>query len=314
MFRIHIEDFSGTEKIKLLNKSNGEYISVIQSIGANLNEMVLMKDGKLHNIIEGDKQAESLSGKGTNFYRGAKLSPFPNRVKNGRYNFEGREYQLAANAPPHALHGLCWNLPFSVDEQIATNEGVVLTLQTQYQSLYEGYPFSYQVEIEYTLEENKFKCATRILNTGKHNIPIGDGWHPYFTTGSKIDSVKLQLPACRQLELDETFIPTGKYLRSDLFAKPTLLGDTLLDHCFELEKCAVAETRLIDEEKNMTIVIWQEVGDKGYKYVQVYTPPDRDSIAIEPMSCAPDAFNNKKGLIVLGQGEMAEFSLGVRLE
>ncbi len=312
MYTITTTDFFGIEKIKLLNPRSGEYLAVIPAFGGNLNELALLKDGKLHSIIAGDETLESLSGNTTNFYRGAKLSPFPNRINRGKYEFGGKEYQLETNAPPHALHGLCWNLPFAVKEQLATNSSAKLVLTAVYKSLHKGYPFTYQIEIEYVLEQSNFKCTTRIANKCEQPIPIGDGWHPYFTTGSKTNNLKIQLPqGAKQLELSESLIPTGNYLQRNQFSSPTLLYTTQLDHCFELDKTdGIVETRLLDQSKNICIVIWQQ----GYGFIQAYTPPDRQSIAIEPMTCAPDAFNNKNGLIILKPKESAEFCFGVRLE
>ncbi|HTB07589.1 MAG TPA: aldose 1-epimerase [Bacteroidia bacterium] len=315
MFTREIEDFFGREKIRLINKSSGEYVSIIPAFGGNLNELALSAKGHTYNIIDGDKELGTLYGSSTNFYRGAKLSPFPNRVNNGKYEFAGNEYHLEKNAPPHALHGLCWNLPFALQESTVKNNSVQVILQADYKALNIGFPFSYHIEIEYTLEDGKFKCLTRIVNTSEYSIPIADGWHPYFTTGSKINTLKLQLPLCRQVELDKTLIPTGKYLPNQEFETPTILNDMMLDHCFELDKNQdIAQTRLIDKSNGISILIWQKVGDRGYNFIQLYTPPDRNSIAIEPMTCSPDAFNNKNGLIVLSPGESVEFTFGVSLE
>src|ERR1700739_1051123 len=159
MFNITPSDFFETEKIKLINPQSGEYVSIIPAYGGNLNELVLSKEGKLHTIIAGDKTLESLSGKNKNHYRGAKLSPFPNRINNGKYTFNNKEYQLDVNVPPHALHGLCWNLPMTIKEQSATNNSAKLELEANYISLHKTYPFTYQVEIEYILELTNFKCT-----------------------------------------------------------------------------------------------------------------------------------------------------------
>jgi aldose 1-epimerase len=314
MFSITVENFYGKERIKLFNPGTGEYLCIIPAFGGNIIELVLSKNEKLHHVIAGDEAIESLSGNPVNFYRGAKLSPFPNRIDNGKYVFEGKEHQLEQNNPPHALHGLCWNLPFTVKAELVTDNSAMIILQTDYDSIHKGYPFSYHIEIEYTLEENNFKCLTRILNTSEQSIPIGDGWHPYFTIGSKVDNLKLQLPPNKQIKLGKDMIPTGNYIPGTLFESPTLINNTRLDHCFELDTANErVETRLIDEQKNISIVIWQQASGRGYKFLQAYTPPDRNSIAIEPMSCAPDAFNNKNGLIVLLPKEAVEFCFGVNL-
>lgn len=314
MFSITVENFYGKERIKLFNPGTGEYLCIIPAFGGNIIDLALSKNDKLHHVIAGDETLETLSGTSSNTYRGAKLSPFPNRINNGKYVFEGKEYQLEQNNPPHALHGLCWNLPFTLKAELVTDSAAILILQADYISQHKGYPFTYHIEIEYTLEENNFKCVTKILNTSEQSIPIGDGWHPYFTTGSKIDNIKLQLPASKQVELGKNIIPTGNYLPGKLFESPTPINTTQLDHCFELDTSTdKVETRLIDEQKNISMVIWQQVGGRGYKFIQAYIPPDRNSIAIEPMSCAPDAFNNKNGLIILSPKESVEFCFGINL-
>lgn len=315
MFHLEKIDFFGEQKLKLVDDQTGAFLSVIPGFGGNLNELGLFKGGKVHEVIQGDKTLESLSGKTTNFYRGAKLSPYPNRVAQGKYNFEGKEYQLPINAPPHALHGLCWNLPLTIKAQLLSTELAQLILQADYNSFDVGYPFNYHIEIEYRLESAQLTCITRVTNTGNQAIPIGDGWHPYFTLGSNIDKLKLQLPASRQLELDNSLIPTGKYVDNNLFVEPLLLKGINLDHCFEAQqKEGIIETKLMDDTNNISIIVWQQAAKHGYNYIQAYTPPDRNSIAIEPMSCAPNAFNNQMGLLILQPNELAEFSFGVRVE
>ncbi|HWY99181.1 MAG TPA: aldose 1-epimerase, partial [Bacteroidia bacterium] len=217
MFSITVENFYGKERIKLFNPGTGEYLCIIPAFGGNIIELVLSKNEKLHHVIAGDETLETLSGIKSNSYRSAKLSPFPNRINNGKYEFEGKEYQLEQTNPPHALHGLCWNLPFTAKAELVTDNSAMIILQADYNSLHKGYPFTYHIEIEYTLEENNFKSLTRVLNTSEQVIPIGDGWHPYFTTGSKIDSLKLQLPPSKQVELGKNMIPTGNYVAGKLF-------------------------------------------------------------------------------------------------
>ncbi len=314
MFSITKEDFFGTEKIKLNNLATREYLSFVPRFGGNLNELSLAKNGQIHHLLLNNEPIESEPGKNANHYNGAKLSPFPNRIKNGNYAFEEKEYQLKINKAPNAMHGLCWNLPFTIKEQNASESKAFVILQTNYNAISPGYPFTYHIEIEYVLDKKGFTCTTSIANTDKASIPIGDGWHPYFVTGSKADTIKLQLPQNKQMELKDA-IPTGKYIRENLFTSPTLLNDTKLDDCFELSRTeGMVETKLIDEQKNTTIIIWQKTGKRGYNFLQVYIPADRNSIAVEPMSCAPDAFNNKNGLIVLSPSDTAMFTFGVRLE
>ena len=314
MFSIIREPFFGVEKIKLFNPLNGEYVSIIPSCGANLNELVLLNNGSLHSIIAGDVSMESLCGNEINFYRGAKLSPFPNRIEAGKYTFQDQLYTLDTNDGDHALHGLVWNLPFRIIHQEVAIDFAEVELVCDYISNYKGYSFTYSISILYRLEMSHLSCHTTIQNTGNTILPIGDGWHPYFSMNKKIDSLSLKLPVCRQLETNAC-IPTGNYLKSDFFQREISLKNIILDHCFELSASdGIVSTELIDSGSKRKIVVWQECGTKGYSYLQIYTPPDRMSIAIEPMTCAPNAFNNKKGLIELEPDEHIHIYFGIQLK
>ncbi len=314
MFRIIHEDFFGLEKIKLIHPETGAYVSIIPAYGGNLNELVFSKDNALHAVIAGTKSLEELQGLTINFYRGAKLSPFPNRICGGKYDFNGTTYTLECNDGLHALHGLIWNKPCVIKSKKISESCAELVLTMHNNFLHNGFPYRYRLDLEYVLDSKGFTCKTTITNTSETAMPIGDGWHPYFTTGSTINMLKLKLPVNKQLEL-ASGIPTNNYLLDDLFTDAFKIGDTVFDHCFEIHTDeATIETLLIDENNNLTLSVWQQTGNNGYNYVQVYTPPDRKSIAIEPMTCAPDAFNNKKGLIVLAPDEQLTVSFGVKLK
>ena len=314
MYTLTSEKIFGKDKLKLSNPASGEYLSIIPSLGGNLHELVLLKNGTLHSIIDGDINEDGVAGKITNHYKGSKLSPFPNRIANGEYDFNGLTYKLELNSPPNAIHGLCWKMPFTLKSELMQADSASVVLEAEYKARHTGYPFSYRIEMEYILTENDLKCITRVTNTSIYIFPIGDGWHPYFTTGSKVDTLQLQLPEHKHMELDK-LLPTGKYLSDKLFTTLTPIKDSKLDDCFELnETDQIVETRLVDKQKNISIVVWQQTGEPGYNFIQVYTPADRNSIAIEPMSCAPDGFNNRKGLVILSPKQTVEFCFWVNLE
>ncbi len=315
MFHIVFEDFHGTKKIKLINTESGEFLSVIPAYGGNINELILNKNNALHSLIAGDSNMQDLSGRPVNAYRGAKLSPFPNRIKEGSYVFDGIRYTLPKNDNIHALHGLVWNAPFQIKEKSTTAHEAKLILSWHYQKVNPGFPFDYLIEIEYTLQEREFICQTIITNNSPIAIPIGDGWHPYLSTGSTINELKLKLPSDKKIETNQSLIPTGRYIRDSSFASAAFIQDTLLDDCFELDPVErIVETILIDERRQLTLILWQKVSAHGYNFVHVYTPPNRQSIAIEPTTCAPDAFNNKNGLMVLDPLESVDLIFGIRLE
>ncbi|MDF2455330.1 MAG: aldose 1-epimerase [Cytophagaceae bacterium] len=315
MFHIVSEDFQGLEKIKLVNSRSGEYLSVIPAYGGNINELVLSKNNQLHALIEGDLDSEQLAGKHNHAFRGSKLSPFPNRIKDGSYVFDGTRFTLPQNDQIHALHGLLWNIPFTILEKRTTAHDATLILSCHYQKTNAGFPFDYTIVLTYILEASEFSCQTTITNHSLSAMPIGDGWHPYLTTGSAINELKLKLPSVKKIETNDSLIPTGRYIRDTTFELAAPLEDLWLDDCFELDPIQrIVETCLIDERKDLTLVLWQEVNAQGYNFIHVYTPPHRRSIAIEPTSCAPDAFNNKNGLMVLNPQESVDLLFGIRLE
>jgi aldose 1-epimerase len=316
MYRIVHEDFDGLDKVKLMNPFSGEYLSIIPFYGGNLQALALKKNKILHELILGDHNLKDLSGTPSNAYRGAKLSPFPNRIKEGSYVFDGIVYHLPCNDVPNALHGLLWNASFEIKEERIDQDAAVLVLEKKYNKEVEGFPFCYTLEIEYRLGDEGFSCKTTIVNTSTGTIPIGDGWHPYLNVGlSTIDRLQLQIPSDTLVELDEFLIPTGNYIKDMTFQSPSPLKDIALDHCYELEPIERrVETLLIDSVQHVTLVLWQESGPYGYNFIQVYTPSDRQSIAVEPMSCAPDAFNNNNGLFLLEPEDSVSLLFGIRLE
>lgn len=142
-----------------------------------------------------------------------------------------------------------------------------------------------------------------------------NGWHPYFKTNSKVDNLMLKIPAKYQIEVDPRMIPTGVKLPADSFTQLKKIGDAELDTGFIIEaQKGVATTEIYDPGYDLHVKVWQETGTWKYNYLQIYIPPSRESIAIEPMTCSIDAFNNKEGLIVLAPGQSVKASCGVKLE
>lgn len=145
-------------------------------------------------------------------------------------------------------------------------------------------------------------------------MPFGDGWHPYFNLNNLVNEVYLEVPSCTIVEIDEKFIPTGRLIENTDYLSFNKAGSMHFDTCFQLDKTKpVAVTRLYDKQKHITISIWQQTGEGKYNYMLLYTPPDRNSIAVEPMTCQPDAFNNHKDLIILKPFDFFEASFGVQI-
>jgi aldose 1-epimerase len=253
-------------------------------------------------------------------YRGKVLMPWPNRVRDGRYAFGGVDHGLAVDERDrgHALHGLAlwadW-MPVRCTEAAVTLE---LHLRPR-----PGFPFALVLEARYELSGDGLAVTLGALNVGDGPAPFGAGLHPYFAaSGDRVDEDVLQLPAATRLAVDERLLPTGKRVpvagsAHDLRA-PGTLGQLVLDDCFtDLERGAdgLARVRLAGGGRELTLWL-----DEAFGFLQVFTgdtlPADqrRRAVAIEPMTCAPDAFNSGDGLLVLAPGERFRGRFGVHAD
>jgi aldose 1-epimerase len=317
MFTIREEKLGPLSLIKLVNESTGEFISLIPERGACLNELVLFKDKKQHSILNGCLTYEDLLSE-ANKFKSSNLFPFPNRINHGHYVFKGKHYQLEKNFPKedNAIHGLILSSSFKIKGMTENLEEANLFLEYKLNNIHNGYPFKCILEVGYTLSASGMKCTTKVTNDSEMEIPLGQGWHPYFKTGNSIGNLFLKLPSDEILEVDDRLIPSGNVKKSDEFLQLTKINNHHFDTCYKINKTAngISETELYDKANNLRIIFWQESGPYKYNFLQVYIPPDRISIALEPTTCAPDAFNNHMGLIILQPTESKEFTYGVKLK
>ena len=126
----------------------------------------------------------------------------------------------------------------------------------------------------------------------------------------KIDNLIFQLNSNQMIEFDERLLPTGKILPFDKFISAKKFGDTKFDHCFKLNENAQPACVLRDEEAQIELKI---IPERSYSYLQLYTPDDRKSIAIENLSSPPDAFNNNMSLVTAKPGEIYNFTAKYQL-
>lgn len=242
--------------------------------------------------------------------RGQVLLPFPNRVDGGLYEFEGEEQQLPLTEPAanNAIHGLTRWLDWTPLRWTASSVTLCQRLYPQ-----DGYPFLLALQIEYSLSDLGLTVATTATNVGNEALPFGAGHHPYLTVGTRtIDAATLRLPARTTLETNDRLIPTGRASvdGTDMdFREGREIGSVQLDTCYtDVIPDADGFTRvhLIHPDGSPVIVVGM---DPSHGFIQAYTGdtlPEQDrrrGIAIEPMTCAPDAFNSGDGLRVLPPGE-----------
>lgn len=286
--------------ITLENDTEGSAIEVY-AFGALLNSFTIKGSA---NIIDGFSSPQDAVDNITNGFKSAKLSPFVCRLANGEYNFNGQPHKINKfYLGNEAIHGLLYDAHFEIIDSGSSSEQAFVTLRYKYEKTNEGYPFSYTCAVTYSLEVNgRLSIDTDIRNDGDIDMPVCDGWHPYFTLGGKVNELLFAMNTAKMVEFDDRLIPTGNLLDYKKFQQPEILGDTFLDNCFVLneEGDNNAACILKNPATGLELHIWPE---PGYGYLQVYTPEHRNSIAVENLSSLPDAFNNLSGLQVLNTGE-----------
>lgn len=292
-FSIERAQETGLDIIKLKDNTNQTEIWIDTGNGARLHGFIA--DG--WNVIDSYKTEEEMQEDFSLSYKSAKMSPFACRIENGKYSFNGKEYEFSKKFHDgSAIHGILYNKSFEVVESYTTESGAFVTLGYDYAGEEPGYPFRYRCEVSYTLQPgNKLTVSTTIFNRENFPIPVHDGWHPYFTLGNSIDDCLLQIATSKMLVFTEKLVPNGEFTEDSRFLSPQSLKGIRLDNSFLLEKP--------DHEAPVCILSNPVTGYsisffavENYPILQIYTPPHRKSIAIENLSGAPNCFNNGMGL------------------
>lgn len=292
-------------------KTSKSQVKIFPSLGGVLGDLLLSNEDKTCHVLDTYQQIDDLEAKAA--YKSHFLLPFPNRMKDGKYNFYGNSYQFPVNDTRlgHSLHGFLDTIPMQVIIQKSDEKEATVELQGDF-SGNDYYPFSFEINTTYTLRHSELIVLIKIKNTGNSKMPIGFGWHPYFKIdNTTIDDFKMQLPDCRLVELDERMMPTGETVPFHTFSTLKAIGDKHFDNCFILESNSDKRATIQLQSKTKTLSIWQETA--AFPYFQIYTPENRQSIAIEPMTCNIDAFNNENGLWVLDSEKDKQFTFGIKL-
>ena len=291
-------------------KSDDEVImEILPEHGAILNVLKLkVEDQWVDSIFGYSDYAEVPQFSGS---RSAILFPFPNRLKEGKYRYEGREYQFPTEEKHHgnAIHGLVRKLPFKVLEKESTASGGFVKVANYSSGDLPYYPFAFGLYITFTYSDNELDVLFEVENRGNTHMPVGLGWHPYFTLGAgSVNDLEMKLPFVSQVELDEINLPTGKVRDFFDYENFKQVEDQAFDDCY----------KLIMQDKSAIFSPSEGYGlslepSKEFLFLQVYTPGDRGSIAIEPMNCNVNAFNNQEGLMDLEKGSTYKASFKIRI-
>jgi len=251
---------------------------------------------------------------------GAVLVPWPNRLADGRYSFDGAERQLPLTEPErgNAIHGLARWRPWRALEREPDRVLVAVRLHPE-----PGYPFDLEVTVEYRLADDGLTVTTRAQNLGETACPYGTGQHPYLSPGDgAIDGCTLEVPAETVITVDaERQLPSGRepVAGGPLdFTSPRLLGSTVIDSPLtdlRRDPDGLARARLTAADGS-AVELWVE---DSYGYLELFTGDTlgparrRQALAVEPMTCPPNAFQSGEGLLRLEPGAGHTARWGVAL-
>lgn len=304
MFQILRQKFGKLDAIEITNDVQNINLQVIHGFGAIINKFTIKNSP--FSFISGYEDFNDLIEQHPYYSRSAKLFPFSNRLENGRYSYQSNNYTLPSNFPwsEHAVHGLLYNQPFDIINSHATEQSASITLRYSTHHLHSGYPFAFQIDITYRIDlQCVLSCTTKITNLDNRPLPFGDACHPYFSLGCKLEKTTLTMPSCQKLQQIDG-LPNGhSHLFTD-FAQPCSLAERPLDDCFEFETIYPIQLSFERMDKVAKLTFTQ---DASYRFIQLYTPSSESSLAIEPMTCPANAFNNQIGLLFLTPGESSTF-------
>jgi aldose 1-epimerase len=291
---------------QVVSLRSGRYEAEVVEVGGGLR--TLRRDG--HDVVAGFGPTEMPQGA-----RGQLLVPWPNRIEDGSYGFAGQKLQLPlTEARKHnAIHGLTRYVNWHLVEAEMDHAVWSYVIHPQ-----PGYPFELSVAASYVLGDAGLTVTITAHNAGDLTCPYGVGAHPYLTVGRPLDECELRLPATTRCDVDSRSLPSapvdvkgGPYD----FTEPKVVGSTVFDNPFGglVYEGGQATATLRDPHTGRESAI---TFDESYRWLQVFSGDDhgaraRESLAVEPMSCPPNAYRSGVDLLVLepDQSHSATFTL-----
>jgi len=284
----------------------GSRRAVVTEVGATLRSYTV--DGR--DVVRGFAADEVIHGG-----RGQQLLPWPNRIRDGRYTFSGTAQQLSLSEPDrhNAIHGLVRHVPWQLVSHTA--DRVEQRVRVYPQS---GWPGTIEATVVHSVGDDGVVTTVTVTNIGAGPVPYGYAAHPYLTVGEDtVDDVVISVPAERYLAVDDRLLPVDLILvegRDEDLRVPAPLGDRRFDTALTgLTRGPDGRWRARLERGDRWTELW---AGEGLDWIQVFTGNDRRdlSIAVEPMTCGPNAFNpgpTHDGMIILQPGETVSYRWGI---
>lgn len=289
--------------------SHGAHRATIASVGAALREYAV--DGRDVVVSFGEDEINPV-------YNGAVLLPWPNRLRDGSYTFDGTRYQVPVTEPGRgtALHGLAaWCRWTAVAQDESSVELELALVPTP------GYPFSIVSRIRYALSDAGLEVTLTTTNAGTSDAPYGAGFHPWLSTGgAPLDDCTARLDAATRVTTDDRLLPTGTEpaagdfdLRSERTARGLDLDDAYLDALRDDDGLSWG---LLTGADGRTAAVWM---DESMDVWQICSGDHIDpryrrmGMAVEPMTCIADAFVTGDRLVRLAPGAAHQVRWGLTL-
>lgn len=285
--------------------SSGSYHAVITEVGATLR---MLRSGG-NDLIVGFGSNERVTGG-----RGQQLLPWPNRVRDGRYRHAGRDHQLALTEPErrNAIHGLVRWQPWTLVQHGADHVTQQIVIYPQ-----KGWDTALVATVTHQVSVEGLTVTVAAQNAGDRGVPFGYAAHPYLTAGEPaVDELQVTLPAGSCLRVDDRMLPVAA---ESVAGSPedlrhgAPLGAIELDTAFTdltADSRDIWSVRLAHGDRETKL--W---ADADHRWAQVFTGTDRGpGLAVEPMTCGPDAFNapvTAPGLVTLEPGDRYTGSWGI---
>jgi len=305
LFRLEESQFGPYRRFRFHHPDLGHGFDIVPEVAATVTEIRFAGT----NVLDGYTTPDELHvGK---WGKSAILFPFPNRLRDGRYTWHGRDYSFPINnaGTNNAIHGFVRHESFQVERIELTSERATITSRFVADGKNDAYPFPFILDATFTMTaRSEFFATFSVTNQHQESIPVGLGWHPYFQLTARADEHRLQLCPCERIEIDERMLPTGKRSPYSDFLDERRLGETQLDTCFAALPTESIVRAIVRAEHHALVI---EAPREQFPFFQVFTPPARTSIAVEPMTCNVDAFHNREGLVELqpNQNWTTEFRL-----
>jgi aldose 1-epimerase len=277
---------------------SGSTARILPEVGFNCFEFKALLSGKTVDVLDFEPDFPET---GSNPSRSGipLLFPFPNRIRQGRFRWDGRDYALTGvRQDPfgNAIHGFVIDRPWRVTQQGENFAVGTFQLSVDAPDRRAQWPADFLIEVRYEVRDASLVCQIRIANPDTAPLPWGFGTHPYFrvplSEQSHAAECLIQAPAGKLWELAD-FLPTGSIVPvsgvSDLRDGVALKGVSL-DHV--LTDVAVAEGRteslVMDPQSGLQMT---QYADAIFRELVVYTPGHGRSVCLEPYTCVTDAVN-----------------------